>query len=269
MEFRRLVSQLQELDVTEDQAEVYLRLLQVGPAKVSGLSAFFEMSRSKLYRLLDELCDMGFASKSLGRPIEYAPTAPEAIFDVEIERLEQRCKRLEGLRASLAESLADLRGTATDHSAHHWKLLEGIPQIYETLKMAVGKAEETVLVASNHNVSTQISLPFADAVWRMTCQRASDGLDVRLIMDITEIEQRQLEDGYDMSALEVRKLRLERTVHFAIIDEREALIWARPEPSGIIGQRDEVAVWTDAPGILTTHSAFFDRLWEESAEITA
>lgn len=264
MEFRRLVSQFQELDVTEEQAEVYLRLLQSGPAKVSDLAAFFDMSRSKLYRLLDELCDIGFASKSLGRPIEYSPTSPESIFEAELEKSNQHQKRIQALHETLATSLENLRGEPVDNGDHHWKLLEGIPQIYETLKMALGQAEESVIVASNHDVTTQISLPFINTVWRLTCQRASEGVDVKILLDITESQRSQLEEDYDLAHVALRSMKFESTVHFSVIDGKEGMIWARPEPRGLISQRDDVAVWTDAPGILTTHTALFKRLWKEN-----
>lgn len=267
MNLDEIASELEALGLNDDEATVYLRLLQTGPSKVSQLSAYFEMSRSTLYRVLDELAEKGFVAKSLDRPTVYTPEDPEAVFEIGSQELRRQLDHLESVRDRVLdpmEEIADLHGGG-EEDPHHWKRLEGASRIYEVIHKRAQNADRSVEALSNHSLCTKSWLPIVEKAWRILAERARGDVDVRLLLGFEEPYER-VPDGVDAGPLAVRRFDADDTVHFLLFDRSEIVLVLRPEDASL-GQKDEVAVWTDAPGIVATHKALFTQRWPEATEV--
>lgn len=267
MEPESLAEDLEAAGLSREQATVYVRLLQTGATKVGQLSQFFDSSRSTLYRLLDELAERGYVTKSLERPTVYEPTDPEQLFDLGLDSIERTRERLLHVREKRLEQLDRLKREACEQTVdHQWRKIEGTERIYEALHQMFENAEESLWAASNHEVTLAHHLPAVEEAWRLAYRRAAkDGLEVRLLFDVRGEPYKHLPAWVDQEpeTFELLHFAADETLHFVMTDRRELLMWVRPSPLGTIGKKDDVAVHTTAPGSVFAHRLLFERLWEE------
>lgn len=270
MQASSIIEDLEAAGLAEDEASVYVRLLQVGPAKAGQLTQYFEMSRSTLYRLLNELVEEGYVSKGLERPTVYTAIDPEKLFDLGLDEIDRQRDRLTHVRERRLDKLQKIAGeTKREGSETTWRKMEGTEQIYEALHSMSEGAEESIWSASNHEVTTARFLPTVEEAWRIVCRRAvDDGVDVRLLFDFQGDPYHHIPDWVrPAQTLDFRQIVADETVHFVLFDEQDLLMWARPAPVGTMGKEDDVAVKTNAQGSVVAHRMLFDELWDRGRPV--
>jgi len=92
--------------LTNDQALLYQLLLQKGGLQAGRIPRFMEVSRPHAYKLLQELIDLGIATKneSPGKPARYVPAHPFAVQELlrkQREELEISNQTVQGVMGSL------------------------------------------------------------------------------------------------------------------------------------------------------------------------
>lgn len=269
MDLEEITQELAVLGLDEEQASVYVRLLDAGPAKVGNLTHFFEMSRSKLYRVLDQLSEQGIVSKSLEQPTVYEAVPPAKAFNLARSTLTRRIDRLEVVRGRVVDHLETLRTADEGRPEHHWKKLEGTARIYEALHEMAEDAEASLYKVSNHKLAMSTFLPVVEEAWQIAFRRADeDDLDVRFLFDFEGGGASHIPDWVEpTSDVEMRQFTATETVHFALADGEDLLMWVRPAPLGTLGKRDDVAVRTNAPGSVFAHELLFENLWQNGEPV--
>lgn len=263
LEIEELASKLAALGLRDDQAEVYLRLLENGPAKVSALTPHVDSSRATVYRLLDDLCDRGIASKSPDRPTVYRAEDPARLFETELRDLDAQRDRVVSLQDSLLEPLERLKARDGVETGHHWKRLRGTQRIYKATRSIAAGAEQAILLASNHAVTLAFDRPQVQAAWRLGVERVKDGVQARILLGVEGDPGDHVPPWIPDQRTEIRRLEVDRTVHFLVVDETELVVWAEPDRRSDASE-DATALWTDTDGIVDPHVLLFEALWRNA-----
>jgi len=254
-----IVDELEALGLAEDEASVYLRLLQVGPAKVSQLADHVDLSRSSLYRVLDDLVEEGFVSKSLDRPTVYTPEDPETIFELGSQDLRHQLDRLERTRDRLIDPLREIagdQGIQTD--GYHWKRIDGATRIYDMIAKRTREADDRIELLSNHDLCARTDLGAVEKAWQTAAERGRDGVELNLLVGFEDAENAIPEEVQEVGRC--RSFDTDETLHFVVFDREELVVLIRPQDQ-LTAEDEEMAVWTNAPGILATHQSLVDALW--------
>lgn len=265
MDIDTLIEGLAAVGLEDEQADVYVRLLQSGPSKVSQLEPLLPYSRSKLYRMLDSLCDRGIVTKSLERPTIYEAVDPETLFTAQLRSLDRDRARVEETRQALVGPLSELAEGTETAETEHWTVLEGRGRIYETLEDLIDGAGSSIWLASNHEVTTS-TLPPVEAARRLAERRVQDGIEIRALVHDPDRILGPVKIDVQAHPVEVRRLDVDEKIHFLIVDQRAVVCWVRLEP--VTGSpREDVALWTDAAGLVAALRLLFEQLWEGATEI--
>lgn len=268
MQHADIVNEMQALGMGEDEAAVYLRLLQVGPSKVSQLADYVDMSRSSLYRVLDGLVEEGFVSKSLDRPTVYSPEDPETIFEIGSQQLERKLDRLNRVQDRVLDPLRELAGDqGLEEDPHHWKRLEGASRIYEIISKRAQEAEERIEVVSNHALCERTDIAAVESAWQELAAQGSQGVTVHLLLGFDD-PAASVPDSVVDACEQLRRFEEDRTLHFLLFDREELVLVLRPK-NRVTETDEEMAVWTNAPGLLATHALLVDRLWPDADPLLA
>lgn len=264
-----LATNLQALGLDQDEALVYVRLIQAGPVKAGKLAPYVDVSRSKLYRILDDLSERGFVSKSIERPTVYTPLDPNKVFELVDEHLQRKRSRVENVRERCQDPLERLQAEPSPERPEHWERIEGTAAVYEKLHDLAVEAQASFWDVSNHETTVAQSVPVVDEAWRVVTNQAEDkDLDVRLLFDLGDEPSTVVPEATQGSdRIEIRGFQAERTIHYLVVDEEEALVWVRPTPLGTMKGRQDVALWTNAPGVVYPRVLLFERLWPEGDRI--
>lgn len=257
-----LASDLRKVGLTEEETDVYLRLLRTGKTKVGKLATYFDMSRSKLYRLLDEMAERGFVAKSMDRPTRYAAEDPEIVIRDRLTSLEKECEQLEELLETAVEPLRQLEAEGHQGIDHHWTRIEGAERIFEALETAARNVEERIWWTSTNEAIVRPDVPPVDELWRTTSERATDGIDARLLLDLPRrSEPEEVTPELAGEGLEIREGELDRRpVDFAILDD-EAFLWTRSMDAIAGREADAMTLRTNAPGVRVPLALLFEELW--------
>ncbi len=271
---QEMAEALEVLGMGEEEARIYLHLLQAGPSKVSQLAPYFDISRAKLYRLLDELSRKGFVSKTPERPTVYHPVFPENAFEIGRERLERRHDRFVSVREELLETLRRKHRMPGGPQPTDWDKIESIDRIHEAVQRTVAEAESSLWAASNHEASLSPRLPFVWDLWPIAEQKTEEGVDVRFLLGPTE----QAFDNVPSWVLgqqeetRARRIDADSPVHFVLVDEEIVIFWVQTAQAirGEAGGAGEsVAVRTNAAGPVATHALLFEQLWAQAEAVAS
>lgn len=282
-----LATTMEDLGLGSEEVRVYLALLDNGPARASTAANLAGFSRGRTYRILDTLVEEGWMVVHVGHPRIFEAAPPERLFDGRISQLQREEMRVESLREEILPRLHELGEGAAGSDTANWTLLEGRLSIYRSLIKLVERAEETVHVASNH-AATSSSTPVIRAAWQALSSRLEAGITARcLVPPDWEVGTQRVEgapgeqedddsqemDGSDgggtglpdIDGLEIRRMGHEPPVHIVIVDGREAIQWLVMDAADQLKPEEDVAVRSDATGLVGPARLLFETLWESAA----
>lgn len=120
-----LIEPLKNLGLSEKEAQVYLALLQLGPATPYQVAKKSGLKRPTAYVIAEELCEKGLLIHVPGEEKRrYIARTPDAF-------IEEREVRLQAVKKILPELRSFQKGTAEKPSILYFDGVEGLRQAYE------------------------------------------------------------------------------------------------------------------------------------------
>lgn len=250
-----LLQRLQLVGFGRRRAAVYLFLLTEGPCKASDVAAGLHMPRGAAYSALKDLTASGRASTLMGRPLRFAAARPECLLD-NLEAAERnKLEAIQQAKTELSADLAKLPRSCSEPARATFRILEGRSEIRRALERMLRGAQRAVKLVNTHEPGVVLGdfAPVRDVAptW------ATQGITPRALMrpfsptdaGLLPVEARAFA-GWAQGSVQ----------RFVVVDERQALLWAvndaSPRPTA-----DDVAVWSDAEGIVRTLDALFEAAW--------
>lgn len=130
MNKQKLLESLKQIDLTEDQASLYIYLLENGDSTPLAISRDTKFNRNKAYRILDELRKLELVKDnqdSWGQ--KYAAQSPDAL-EVLLYKKEEKIKRqLVSLNSTIEELYALSSGENSGFDVKVYKGEEGLKQM--------------------------------------------------------------------------------------------------------------------------------------------
>lgn len=164
-----LISLVEPFGVSENEARIYVALLERGVMSALKISRYLKMGRTKVYRVLDGLIEKGLVVQLYNeRGFTFEAAAPAKLE----MRLKQRRKELEGLEESLPsvverlEALGGLGGLGV--GVRYFEGLAGLEQI--TLSSLEAK-DELLIYEMDQDMSAFVSHEFAEEMRRELVKR--------------------------------------------------------------------------------------------------
>lgn len=258
-----VADRLKDLGLDELEANVYLALLRNGPSNAGSIISLTEASRGTVYRVLSDLADRGIVTKTLSKPATYRAVEPATLFESSLEELERRREYLELLQERLQGPLETIASNEPPPAQPEWNVLEGRSSIYRRVRERCSEASSSIHIFSTHRISIE-AWPVVEKAWQAVIDRAKAGAAVRVLSNRPEDLARQLDTDPLAAGVDLEAVDLDAPLHFVIVDDTEIVYWMVPSPEDGIHRSDDVAVHTDAPGLLDGSRLLFERFWEQT-----
>lgn len=264
----KIQDRMVDLGIPVDLVNSYVQLLGAGPCKVAQLAKAMEVSRPEAYRRLERLSDEGFATATLGRPVRYAAASPQEVFDVLEERHVRRLAALKDARRDLEPPLRALaRQVSPPNGSNRFRIIHGRTNAHDTLHRLLNEAKQEAWVVNTHEAAAELKHS-AGLVATMR-RRAEEGLGLRLaVRDNGSVHDRLLALSR-LPKADVRILDMERLFRFTLVDQKHLVLFAYPDPSPMVRADGEVALLTEASGLIEAQSALFECLWSTARHLPA
>lgn len=252
-----ILAELTRLALDEDEAALYLAVLDLGPCEVRQAAEEAGVNRTSAYRILERLADRGLVGMSSGQPMEITPLGPEPLFEVlrreKVQELDLIDEIEEGVLRPLQERLKAER--REEPAGATWRVIRGKERLEEETANAIRNATaEVYLVCGDAGSWEDPPGSYADPVDALRGRTRE--LDVRALMDPEGKGGRRWKELSSAEGVEVRVVEEGLGADTYIIDTEVF--------TGLVEAGDPVApvaVWSDAPGLYENQRRMFEGLW--------
>ena len=165
------IKTLQLLNLSTNQAKIYLTLLPEFSLTTEELVEKTNIPRTKIYSELQQLESQNWIIREEGRPIRYIPTDPNTIFREHIELLEQKMQTTE----SYLKGKWEERGKFQTHLIN---VFSGIDFLRRETLNEIGKAEKEIILVLQFSFPGEI----LDIIHELM-QRKKKGITIKVVLD--------------------------------------------------------------------------------------
>jgi sugar-specific transcriptional regulator TrmB len=130
----KIIDYLKQLDLSEAEVRIYIRLLQSGPTSVRDLAQTVDIKRTTAYFYIDQLVEKGLIMKLVRGSKKYvAANEPENLKALVDEKLKKAKEIQTGFPTILNDLKVNLPKKANSENAEikYFKGIQGIKKIYE------------------------------------------------------------------------------------------------------------------------------------------
>ena len=265
----------ESLGLSMYQARVLFSLIKHGEAKASDISELSGVPRAKVYSVLDQLVDMGFVDKKLGRPAKYKPKPPEKI----VERLKynilldytKRLKIVEEVESDLLERLKEFYSPSEVRAKELIRVIRvGEPSERETRLLYLEAKKEINIISKSFEYYPKVRKELVEAAKR--------GVKIKILL----LGEEFLSDSTKKVQEEILRLvkkeldaevRLSKTIlplRGTIVDpsyeyKTGKAIFVVEDPETPLYLRD--AAVTENPSLVAGMKKYFDLIWEYESTV--
>jgi sugar-specific transcriptional regulator TrmB len=261
-----LVAEVADLGLEPELAEAYVQLTLSGPSAVADLGRALRTNRADVYRRLQRLEHEGLLVRVVGKPSLYAAVPPEELLD-RIESTHRRAAdRVHRTRGQLSRLLARAAGSGTGTTPGPlFQLVYGRARTQEALVRLFMQAKDEVIGASLAPGS--LTVAERGGILRLLAEPRLAQIRKRAIfLDVPEVRER-MHDVLEIPRIEARLIATDRPLRFAVADGATALLFIVGSDSMRLSAPDEVALWSDAPLLVSEQMALFELLWERARPV--
>lgn len=260
---------LSDFGLTQNQAKIYIAIVQLGTATVGQVSNVSKVRREEVYRMLPKLEKLGLIEKILGRPTKVKATPVEEALSILIKREQdiasKRVSTLEAEKEAFLKSfqLIDKKPELSEKA--HFSLISPRDAIIHKGLAMVKHAERAIDIITSRDEFSHFFTNYGDKIR----EAIRKGVKVRIVLHILEHDDsiRLIRDKYRSSkASLVLKYTDQPLFHYTIMDYKEALVATSIEATAL-GKNPYL--WTNDSNLIELLQKKFEGLWHTSVNIEA
>lgn len=239
-----MIDQLKELGLTENEAKLYLALLELGSTKAFPLIKKVNLYRGTVYTLLEQLIKKGLVNSVVKAKIKYFQAAePDKLLDI----LKEKKDAIASQETTLKQLIPKLK-LNTSKEKVNIQLYEGKSGAKTVLSLAI-KERKTIYLYGSGNLKRYISYYYE--LWNRLRKRYK--ISLKIIYNKKQKQKTSSENK--LPYCEIRYLPKQ---------------FETPSPTMIFGSNVAITVWAEEPSciliknkeIAQTYKGYFDVLWK-------
>lgn len=243
-----LVSDLQKLGLTTEEAKIYLVILELGGAGVSTIAKRANVHRVSCYHTLENLIKKGLLSTQIKNRIKYFSSEnPEKIVHEQEEKLEKA-------KALLPQLLSITNALAFKPKIHFYEGIEGIKNIFEDI---LKSAKNEILGYTNLKSLGEL---FPDYLKQYNKKKVEKNIKTRFISPYSKEAIQYLEKFYpknfDRNLVEIIFVNPEE-FNF----ETEISIYGNKVAIMSLDPKESIGVLMESPVLSRTERAVYNLAW--------
>ncbi len=256
------------LGLSNSQAKVYLTVSKLGQAKARNIWKVAKVARQDIYRILDELVELGIIERLIKNPCEFR--AFPLVEGVEILLARTKAKsqqRILELRQESAQFIKEVSATTVPtlpNQESEFSISDGEASLIK-LRKAMEQSQSTVELT----IPESFVLKEYDYFQKVLDKALSRGVKVRILLQrnseptLQEEASTTLKRGGPVATKTILKPGLPI---LEIFDGREAAFVALPNPYMDLNPYDArpPMLWTNNPSFVSTLREYFENVWQQA-----
>lgn len=254
---------LKDIGLTNNQAKVYLALLDMGPSKVSEITKTARVTRPNLYPILDALQRLGIVEKILTIPARYRAIPLRNAIELLMEartREYEKAKVAAELICSLVQREQQVR-TVRELDAQFILIPEG-KTLLNRISSAIESARFSIEIAVSWKRFVQgVTEAFAESLEQIGKKKVK----IRAITEKPSNHEsaiKVIETFKNKTNGGIRFISQPLVAIFGVYDKKEVFIVSTTEAD----LRAVSALWSNSKSLVSLVSEYFEHLWSIATE---
>jgi sugar-specific transcriptional regulator TrmB len=254
---------LRELGLTFSQAKLYVALLKFSDAAtVNAISAFSDMARQDVYRLMEELQEIGLVERVVAKPAKFKAAPMANATSLLMEKRRDRTRELIEQATAILADFPEQSPKVMPQEKHQFLIIPKGEALVRRVEKAIKTADVKIQVINPWKETIQwlfkLHEYFQEAVerdvkifWITECQHQNPDSNADIVDSFTQ-----------MPGFRLRTVATPVSMKMSIFDSTEVFMATH------IGKHvaESPALWTDSPMMLELLKDFFDMKWKMAAE---
>lgn len=250
---------IMDLGLTEYQARVYLALLELGSSKAAALASVANVPRTRVYATMNQLHEKGLVEIVPETPLRYRPVPIRLYLEKNARALREDARQLEEQVADLQREFA-VKGEMALEERGRFEAIYGRRNAHERLLRMYDGARQRILGIGTANSPSRI---VKSAIYTLE-EKAKEGVSIRYAFPVTAQNREQVDEIGRFAR--VKAINVHLPIYFYVFDQREILL-THPLPDDDNFYRgDDVAIWTNNPGIARALETIAEKIWNSGTE---
>lgn len=255
---------LKDLGLSSSAGRVYVSLLKLGPdSKATSISKFAKVPRQDIYRVLEELNQMGIIEKLISRPAKFRAVPIKKAISLLLKRKK--------------DSLLKIEKNAAELSGKMYENLSDAPMVSKKDRFVLLTEREAIICKAQELMGTSrkkivliipwseimLSLNIAFEALNEACKR---GVDVRWISDEPQEAQQLPEDLQKLAKNPKFRFRFSPNppiVKLGIYDDAEIGIALFPDNNSTLSP----SLGSNNPAVIAIAISYFETYWNSGKDI--
>jgi sugar-specific transcriptional regulator TrmB len=258
----RLVT-LTELGLTNNQAKIYLALLQAGPATANELAKNSKISRPDIYRIIPFLQKKGLVEKLMTKPSSFQAIPATYVLPT---LLKNKTTEQSQLKKKTEDLLSDLKNNHAKKETQRVKtefiLIPGKKVVVQRLKEAIETAQTSVSAVTSKKRFSAAILEFAKT-YETVLKR---GVKIRIVTEYHVADTAASRIVQTLSRdpnFEVKYFAAPPSAIVAIFDNKEVCITMHPTAQ----LAEASAIWSNNRSFVALAQNYFEKKWNGNFEV--
>lgn len=250
----RIILYLRESGLKEEEAEIYLTLLNYGPSSAKEISYITEIERTNVYQILNKLIEKGFVVQLPIKPKRFKAFPPSKMAEKLIKREEERIKKIRKTFSDLSKVI----GTSSTErdmldNQEIWEL-RGRKNIYEKMDEMVSDPPDLVYILTSENGVHRMYMRHGELYRKIS----SRGTNFRLMAPVTERNKKAIKKLENF--MEIKNFK-NNPAKLMLVDTREVIFFAFNPDDLNIDAGNDAGFWTNYRVFVETIACLVENTW--------
>lgn len=257
-----LVNELTRFGLEDNDALMYLGLLQMGSVTVGNLSTKLEIDRGKAYRSLNRLRNVGLVSTTFSNPtICRAVNPDEALLSI-IQRKEDEIITMQKLASKIVNDLKHVKKENTSIENSSFTIIQGRSNIYARVGKLIQESNSTIyLITTVEDVLRMYHTSIPEKIKL----KKNHGVEVRLLTYTNSENLLPLVER--LQASESRIGKLPSKSRMIVEKDRQLIMSGSVKESMDLNDETDSILYTNSSEMISNMYSLCDHLWKKSKSL--
>ncbi|RKZ32163.1 hypothetical protein DRQ33_06365 [bacterium] len=261
---------LHYLGLNENEAKVYMAVLEIGYGIVDEIAKMGDVSRPTAYKILRELVDRGLIAEVAGKPIKFRALPPQQtigkIFQKKMDELNELTEKLPALMEEFMPQAEKLYKTNTEvlNGKKEITIIKGMKTYIDAIGNLENRVEKSVKIMGK-------SCPFTKEEIQQVGIECSEVIPANSVQTLFLLESKLIKNPAFMELVEYsQKIGLPHTykhianvpIEMAIYDDFAAIVELEE------GKKEPLVLMIQNKQMLSSFIITFDSLWKKAKSIS-
>ena len=260
--FRELLESLQFFGLEHLESEIYLLLLENGPATMSDLAAKLDVDRGRIYRAMDKLSELNIIKINDSKVRTCNAIPPEKALSALINKKKEQVANLKKISKLISKELDVITRPSKEPDSPTFSLIEGRNSIYSRIGKLIQESKNPVYLVTTTDDFIRM---FQTAIPEKISIATNNGVELRILVDIDDPILQDMTSTESFPEIRIGKLPSKSRI--IVEKETQLLMSGNIKPSTSLHENSESILHSSSQEMAENMFSLCEQLWKKTKHV--